>query len=250
MMRSALNAIEAHSEHTAMIGDRMDTDVVAGLEAGLHAVLVLHRREHPGDGRTLSLPAVADRRVGRRPRGRARRGRLAYGSRLVSVRRIATNGIELNVVEEGEGPRRALPRLPRARLLLAPPDPRARAGRLPRRSPRTCAATARARCPPSVEAYDVLSLCGDLCGLLDALGEESAIFVGHDWGASVVWYARRDPPRARARGGGAERPVRAARAGAADPDHAPPPRRGLLHRLVPAARRGRRGARAATCAAR
>ena len=34
MMRSALNAIEAHSEHTAMIGDRMDTDVVSGLEAG------------------------------------------------------------------------------------------------------------------------------------------------------------------------------------------------------------------------
>jgi NagD protein len=41
MMRSALNAIGAHSESTAMIGDRMDTDIVAGLEAGLHAVLVL-----------------------------------------------------------------------------------------------------------------------------------------------------------------------------------------------------------------
>ena len=41
MMRSALNAIEAHSETTAMIGDRMDTDIVAGLEAGLHTVLVL-----------------------------------------------------------------------------------------------------------------------------------------------------------------------------------------------------------------
>src|SRR5919206_4675652 len=41
MMRSALNAIEAHSETTAMIGDRMDTDVVSGLEAGLHTVLVL-----------------------------------------------------------------------------------------------------------------------------------------------------------------------------------------------------------------
>jgi 5'-nucleotidase len=40
MMRSALNAIEAHSETTAMIGDRMDTDVVAGLEAGLHTILV------------------------------------------------------------------------------------------------------------------------------------------------------------------------------------------------------------------
>ena len=41
MMRSALNAIEAHSETTAMVGDRMDTDVVAGLEAGMHTILVL-----------------------------------------------------------------------------------------------------------------------------------------------------------------------------------------------------------------
>jgi NagD protein len=41
MMRSALNAIDAHSETTAMVGDRMDTDVVSGLEAGMHTVLVL-----------------------------------------------------------------------------------------------------------------------------------------------------------------------------------------------------------------
>jgi NagD protein len=41
MMRSALNAIDAHSETTAMIGDRMDTDVISGLEAGLHTILVL-----------------------------------------------------------------------------------------------------------------------------------------------------------------------------------------------------------------
>ena len=41
MMRSALNAIDAHSETTAMIGDRMDTDVVAGIEAGLETILVL-----------------------------------------------------------------------------------------------------------------------------------------------------------------------------------------------------------------
>ena len=41
MMRSALNAIDAHSETTAMIGDRMDTDMVAGLEAGLETILVL-----------------------------------------------------------------------------------------------------------------------------------------------------------------------------------------------------------------
>lgn len=41
MFRSALNRIEAHSESTAMIGDRMDTDMVAGIEAGLLTVLVL-----------------------------------------------------------------------------------------------------------------------------------------------------------------------------------------------------------------
>ena len=41
MVRSALNAIAAHSEATVMVGDRMDTDVVAGLEAGMSTVLVL-----------------------------------------------------------------------------------------------------------------------------------------------------------------------------------------------------------------
>jgi NagD protein len=41
MMRSALNAIDAHSESSAMIGDRMDTDVVSGLEAGMETILVL-----------------------------------------------------------------------------------------------------------------------------------------------------------------------------------------------------------------
>ena len=41
MMRTALNTLEAHSEETAMIGDRMDTDIVSGLEAGLEAILVL-----------------------------------------------------------------------------------------------------------------------------------------------------------------------------------------------------------------
>src|SRR3954468_14349913 len=41
MMRSALNRIDAHSETTVMVGDRMDTDIVAGLEAGLRSVLVL-----------------------------------------------------------------------------------------------------------------------------------------------------------------------------------------------------------------
>jgi NagD protein len=50
MMRSALNAIDAHSETTAMIGDRMDTDIVAGLEAGLETILVLTGVTSRADG--------------------------------------------------------------------------------------------------------------------------------------------------------------------------------------------------------
>jgi NagD protein len=41
MMREGLNKIEAHSETSAMVGDRMETDVLGGLEAGLHTFLVL-----------------------------------------------------------------------------------------------------------------------------------------------------------------------------------------------------------------
>lgn len=41
MIRTALNTLDAHSESTVMVGDRMDTDIVAGLEAGLQTVLVM-----------------------------------------------------------------------------------------------------------------------------------------------------------------------------------------------------------------
>ncbi len=49
MMRSALNTIGAHSETTAMVGDRMDTDVLCGLEAGLETILVLSGISQRGD---------------------------------------------------------------------------------------------------------------------------------------------------------------------------------------------------------
>ena len=42
--------------------------------------------------------------------------------------------------------------------------------------------------PPDVEDYRVEELVGDLCGLLDALQLERATFVGHDWGALVLWH--------------------------------------------------------------
>jgi non-specific protein-tyrosine kinase len=51
-------------------------------------------------------------------------------------------------------------------------------------------------CPAEVEAYDLEHLTGDLVGLLDRLGVEQAVFVGHDWGGFVVWQmALRHPSR-------------------------------------------------------
>lgn len=41
MMRTALNYLGVHSEDTVMVGDRMDTDVIAGVESGLETILVL-----------------------------------------------------------------------------------------------------------------------------------------------------------------------------------------------------------------
>jgi NagD protein len=41
MMRMALNYLGVHSENTVMVGDRMDTDIVAGVESGMETVLVL-----------------------------------------------------------------------------------------------------------------------------------------------------------------------------------------------------------------
>jgi pimeloyl-ACP methyl ester carboxylesterase len=97
------------------------------------------------------------------------------------------DGIELSVWDEGEGPL----------LVLCHGFPelayswRHQVGPLTDAGFRVVAPDMRgyghSSAPSAVESYDVLSLCGDLCGLLDTLGEESAVFVGHDWGASVVW---------------------------------------------------------------
>ena len=42
-------------------------------------------------------------------------------------------------------------------------------------------------CPVDVSAYDITQLTGDLAALLDHYGYDDAVFVGHDWGAMVVW---------------------------------------------------------------
>jgi NagD protein len=53
MMRSALNALEAHSETTVMVGDRMDTDIISGLEAGIRTVLVTTGSTRPDQVETF-----------------------------------------------------------------------------------------------------------------------------------------------------------------------------------------------------
>ena len=67
MMRSALRAIGAHSESTVMIGDRMDTDVIAGLEAGLATILVMTGISTAETIERVPVPAVPGDQFDRRP---------------------------------------------------------------------------------------------------------------------------------------------------------------------------------------
>jgi pimeloyl-ACP methyl ester carboxylesterase len=43
--------------------------------------------------------------------------------------------------------------------------------------------------PEAIEAYTLLHLVGDVVGVLDALGADTAVIAGHDWGAPVAWHA-------------------------------------------------------------
>src|ERR1035441_325812 len=99
--------------------------------------------------------------------------RQALGAdRNVTERRLSANGVELHVLDEGEGPlvilchgfpelafscRHQLPALARAGFRVVAPDMRGYGG---------------SSAPSQIEAYDVVSPCGDLCGLLDALRSE------------------------------------------------------------------------------
>ena len=49
MMRTALRRIGAHSADTFMVGDRMDTDMIAGTEVGMRTILVLSSVTQPED---------------------------------------------------------------------------------------------------------------------------------------------------------------------------------------------------------
>ena len=102
-------------------------------------------------------------------------------------RSIATNGLEMAVYEQGEGPpvillhgfpelafswRHQLPALADAGFRAIAPDQRG---------------YGQTTVPPNVEDYRVTALIADIHGLLDALGLESATFIGHDWGALLLW---------------------------------------------------------------
>lgn len=101
---------------------------------------------------------------------------------------VEANGIRMRVAVQGSGPlvvllhgfpelwyswRHQLPALAEAGYRAAAPDLRG-FGETDR--------------PPGIGAYDVIDLCADVVGLIDALGAEQAVLVGHDWGAAVAWY--------------------------------------------------------------
>jgi pimeloyl-ACP methyl ester carboxylesterase len=116
----------------------------------------------------------------------------------VSSRTVATNGVDLYVTEAGDPDappvilchgfpelgyswRHQLPALAAAGYHAVAPDQRG---------------YGRSSRPTDVAAYDIVHLTDDLLGLLDALRRERAVFVGHDWGAIVVWaLALRAPER-------------------------------------------------------
>jgi pimeloyl-ACP methyl ester carboxylesterase len=119
----------------------------------------------------------------------------------LAPRQVATNGIELRVYEAGspDSPpvvlchgfpelafswRHQITVLAEAGYRVIVPDMRGYGG------------SSR---PADPAAYDMVTLCADLAGLLDALGLADAVFIGHDWGAAVVWHmALLHPGRVRA----------------------------------------------------
>jgi pimeloyl-ACP methyl ester carboxylesterase len=103
------------------------------------------------------------------------------------VRTIEANGIELRLVEAGTGPlvilvhgwpeswyswRHQLPALAQAGYRVVAPDMRGYGG---------------SSLPSAIEDYNIKELTADVAGIVSALGEESAVLVGHDWGAPIVW---------------------------------------------------------------
>ncbi len=102
---------------------------------------------------------------------------------------VETNGIRMHLAEQGSGPlvllchgwpeswyswRHQLAALAAAGFRAVAPDMRG---------------YGRTDAPAEIEHYTQLHLVGDMVGLLDALGEPTAVIVGHDWGAPVAWHS-------------------------------------------------------------
>jgi pimeloyl-ACP methyl ester carboxylesterase len=104
-------------------------------------------------------------------------------------RTVETNGISMHIAEQGGGPlvllchgfpetswswRRQMQPLADAGFHAVAPDMRGY-GETDR--------------PEAIDQYSLFHLVGDMVGLLDALGAEQAVIVGHDWGAPVAWHS-------------------------------------------------------------
>ncbi|MFC7557235.1 alpha/beta fold hydrolase [Pseudoroseomonas wenyumeiae] len=111
----------------------------------------------------------------------------AQGAAMPGMRMVKTNNINLAVHEAGSGPavvllhgfpglaftwRHQIPALAAAGYRVIVPDLRG---------------YGRSDAPKAIEDYDIAHLTGDLVGLLDTLGIEKAIFMGHDWGGLLAW---------------------------------------------------------------
>ena len=107
----------------------------------------------------------------------------------IQQRMIETNGIRIHITEQGTGPlvvlchgfpeswyswRHQLPALAAAGFHAVAPDMRG---------------YGQTEAPEAIDQYTLLHLVGDMVALLDALGAESAVVAGHDWGAPVAWHA-------------------------------------------------------------
>jgi len=106
----------------------------------------------------------------------------------VAHRSVKTNGIGMHIAEQGSGPlvllchgfpeswyswRHQLKALSDAGFHAVAPDMRGY-GKTDR--------------PDAIDQYTLLHLVGDMVGLLDAMGEQTAVVAGHDWGAPVAWH--------------------------------------------------------------
>ena len=101
---------------------------------------------------------------------------------------LEVNGVSLRTIVEGEGPLAVLLHgFPRCWYLWRHQiDPLVAAGfRVAVPDQRGYGASSL---PERIEDYNILELTTDVVGLIDALGEEQAYLVGHDWGCIVAWY--------------------------------------------------------------